>query len=321
MAREYARWNVTASGDDDWRALPWAAQWLYKTLWDHPKLTYCGVLDWRPGRIAAAAAGMDAATVRSLAQCLEARLFVVIDEDTEEMLIRSWARFDGLMRQPRMAVSFATAFAAVESATVRGVLVHEARKIREREPELAGWAKPEVAELLGRKAIDPRSRVLPADPFESGFPAPLGPASPSVSVSFGPNASGPLGHVSVPPTPSPAPTPSLLLQEPAPATAVARRGTRIPDPFPITPEMVAWARDNAPGIDHRAVTERFVDYWRGVSGGKGVKADWVATWRNWLRRESEAHGRPSPARRGTTDQRVEDAIDLARRLAAEEGAA
>jgi hypothetical protein len=75
-----------------------------------------------------------------------------------------------------------------------------------------------------------------------------------------------------------------------------KRGTRIPDPFPITAEMVAWARENAPGIDHRAVTERFVDYWRGISGTKGVKADWEATWRNWLRRESENRpaGRPSP---------------------------
>ncbi len=59
--------------------------------------------------------------------------------------------------------------------------------------------------------------------------------------------------------------------------------------------MVTWARENAPGIDHRAVTERFVDYWRGMSGAKGVKLDWVATWWNWLRRESENRtGRPMP---------------------------
>lgn len=60
--------------------------------------------------------------------------------------------------------------------------------------------------------------------------------------------------------------------------------------------MVSWARENAPGIDHAAVTDRFVDYWRGISGSKGVKLDWTATWRNWLRRESEQRrtGRPSP---------------------------
>lgn len=298
MGREFARWNVTASGDDDWRALPWPAQWLYKTLWDHPRLSYCGVIDWRPGKIAAAAHGMDADTIRMLARCLEARLFVVIDEMTEELLIRSWARFDGLMRQPRMAVSFATAFAAVESAEVRGVLVHEARKIHDREPDLAGWGKPAVAELLSRTAVDPRSRALPGDPFGSGFGVTFGPVSPSVSVPFGANASEGLGPVSVPPTPAPTPTPapSLLLPATAPADAVARRGSRIPDPFEISADMVSWARENAPGIDHAAVTDRFVDYWRGISGSKGVKLDWTATWRNWLRRESEQRrtGRPSP---------------------------
>lgn len=79
-------------------------------------------------------------------------------------------------------------------------------------------------------------------------------------------------------------------------TGSKSRGTRIPDPFPITPEMVAWAREHTPGIDHRAVTEAFVDYWRGVPGAKGVKLDWPATWRNWLRRERDDHRQPAADR-------------------------
>ena len=51
--------------------------------------------------------------------------------------------------------------------------------------------------------------------------------------------------------------------------------------------MVQWARRETPGLDHRAVTARFEDYWRAVPGAKGVKVDWEATWRNWLRREFE----------------------------------
>ena len=67
-------------------------------------------------------------------------------------------------------------------------------------------------------------------------------------------------------------------------------------PLTITPEMVAWAREHTPGIDHRAVTEAFVDYWRGVPGTKGVKLDWPATWRNWLRRERDDHRQPAADR-------------------------
>lgn len=81
----------------------------------------------------------------------------------------------------------------------------------------------------------------------------------------------------------------------------ARKGTPIPTPFPVTPEMVAWARENVPNLDHKAVTDRFADYWAGVAGPKGIKLDWVATWRNWLRREADdggtgarlPHGRPT----------------------------
>jgi hypothetical protein len=28
---------------------------------------------------------------------------------------------------------------------------------------------------------------------------------------------------------------------------------------------------------------KFPDYWAGISGAKGVKLDWSATWRNWIR--------------------------------------
>ena len=33
--------------------------------------------------------------------------------------------------------------------------------------------------------------------------------------------------------------------------------------------------------------ERFRDYWTGKAGKDGRKADWPATWRNWIRRAAE----------------------------------
>ncbi|MFE3452425.1 hypothetical protein ACFXJ8_26225 [Nonomuraea sp. NPDC059194] len=67
-------------------------------------------------------------------------------------------------------------------------------------------------------------------------------------------------------------------------------GTRLPDDFPLTAEMIAWARENAPTCatpDHEA----FCDYWRSVPGAKGRKLDWIATWRNWMRREHNDRAR------------------------------
>ena len=46
------------------------------------------------------------------------------------------------------------------------------------------------------------------------------------------------------------------------------------------------------------VAARFRDYWIGVAGAKGRKADWAATWRNWIRRDIDDKcskpGGPSP---------------------------
>lgn len=80
----------------------------------------------------------------------------------------------------------------------------------------------------------------------------------------------------------------------ATATPKAKRGTRIPEPFTVTPEMVAWARSECPGLDHKAVTEKFIDHWRAQPGQRGVKLDWVATWRNWMRREHEQRAARGP---------------------------
>lgn len=76
-----------------------------------------------------------------------------------------------------------------------------------------------------------------------------------------------------------------------------RRGTRIPDDFAVTSEMATWAAQNVPLVDTTSETDRFRDYWAGVSGQRGTKLDWVATWRNWMRRadDDRTRGRRSQA--------------------------
>ena len=212
MAREHAQVNVSIWQDEDFLALPPAAQHLYMVLWTHPGLSYCGVVDWRPGRIAKRARGWIAADVQQAADCLSAHYFLVIDEDTEECLIRSWVRWDGLMKQPRIAVSYANAYATVASPTLRRVVVHELLKMRDRQPELAGLTRPQVVEMLVLPSVSAKDLPTPKDPFGDGFAHGFGH---SVAHKFGdrlgqdlgeplPNVSG---SVSVPPTPAPAPAP------------------------------------------------------------------------------------------------------------------
>jgi hypothetical protein len=58
------------------------------------------------------------------------------------------------------------------------------------------------------------------------------------------------------------------------------RGTRLPLDWKPRPED---------GEDQKEL-EKFRDYWMAVSGQKGVKRDWDATWRNWLRNAKDWSG-------------------------------
>lgn len=41
------------------------------------------------------------------------------------------------------------------------------------------------------------------------------------------------------------------------------------------------------GVPWNSEAEKFRDYWSAQAGAKGRKADWTATWRNWIRRAAE----------------------------------
>jgi hypothetical protein len=98
--------------------------------------------------------------------------------------------------------------------------------------------------------------------------------------------------------------------------AAAPGGTRIPDDFAVTPEMKQWAIDK--GFDHldlTAITEAFFDFWKGKPGAAGRKADWVATWRNWVRRDAADNRAP----RRTTDTDPYAGFKTVEQLKAERG--
>jgi uncharacterized protein YdaU (DUF1376 family) len=81
-----------------------------------------------------------------------------------------------------------------------------------------------------------------------------------------------------------------------PATNAPRKrsadtnGTRLPDGWKPDAALYAWAATERPDCDVNLELDAFVDHWRAQPGAKGRKADWNATWRNWIRR---ANARPA----------------------------
>lgn len=169
MASEHARIRRDIWADDDWRDLTSSEQWLYLHLLTSPALSFCGTTDWRPSRIAAATGELSASDIQVFAQGLTAARFILADDETEEVMIRSWAKHDGLVRSPNMAKALAKSYAAVASKVLRGVIVDQLTILRSKEPDLGGWEH--IEEVMKKRSLpfDEGVEILSSNP--SGNPS------------------------------------------------------------------------------------------------------------------------------------------------------
>lgn len=116
--------------------------------------------------------------------------------------------------------------------------------------------------------------------------------------------SGLLNETQVEPTHNPNQEPLTINQEPETslkdlvpqqAAPPKKRATRLPDDWKPTAEY--W---EAASLINKSITQewfvstahKFKDYWIAKSGKDATKADWLATWRNWIRRDVENQGAP-----------------------------
>jgi len=86
---------------------------------------------------------------------------------------------------------------------------------------------------------------------------------------------------------------STARAERSPAPAAAARGTRLPDDWRPPDDWLRWALDQRPEWGPEVVCEvaaAFADHWRALPGKDGRRVDWLATWRNWVRRERRPRG-------------------------------
>lgn len=159
MAREHANIQIDIWNDPDFRELSASAQLLYIQLLSSATLTYAGVADWRPKRIAVLSKGRTPADVVAAMKELVTGLFIVVDEDTEEALVRSYFKWDGLMLKPNVAKAMVKAWAKVHSLTIKAVIVHELRRLSLQFPEWRAFEVEEVRQLCEKDSINPAELV------------------------------------------------------------------------------------------------------------------------------------------------------------------
>ncbi|MFI7125941.1 hypothetical protein ACIBQ1_09625 [Nonomuraea sp. NPDC050153] len=211
MARSEARIFTTIWQDVQFLVLSEGAQRLYLFLLSQPDLSHCGLIALRERRWARSAAGLTVDRVTAALKELDAARFVVIDEDTEEVLIRSLIRRDQIWKQPNVMKSAREAAQLIESPHLRASLLEELRRIPSEEAsELARRVLADFMGDLAKGSGNPSSNP-------SGNPSVEPSADPSGAPSQG-KGEGYGGKVEASPLPGiPSPLP------PSAATAPPRR--------------------------------------------------------------------------------------------------
>lgn len=77
---------------------------------------------------------------------------------------------------------------------------------------------------------------------------------------------------------------------PQKAKSATTRGTRLPQDWRPSTALVESMEAECPGLNLRNEHRVFADYWQSAAGARGVKADWDATWRNWMRKAHRENG-------------------------------
>ena len=139
MARDHARFKIKVWDDADFTALRVAEQHAYFALSSNRGLSRCGVITYIPNRFENLAADLTAARLKAAVTGLRAARFVVLDEHTQELLVRTYVRHDGVLDRLNMGKATGSAFEAVVSDSIRAAIGDELARLMKEKPDLEGW--------------------------------------------------------------------------------------------------------------------------------------------------------------------------------------
>lgn len=145
MAQDFAPLLRSIWSDDDFRALSSDAQYVYLLLLSHPDRNAAGVLPFTIRKWCRLSTDMKPARMRAAIDELDLAAFVVLDEDTEELLVRSYIRRATVYKHIRMLMNALRECSEVESERLRSALGQELVRL----PKLA---VPEHNERMATEA-------------------------------------------------------------------------------------------------------------------------------------------------------------------------
>ena len=159
---KYVRVMRSIWTDPDWLALPSRSKMIYLQLISQANISKAGVLPTVPKRWASMYPDLDVDDVLSAIGDLESAGFVLVDDDTEELLVRTYMRYDEMYAQPNGRKAISAALDEIVSGTLRETVVEELAELTgegsgnpSRNPSGKGSGNPS-----GKGSLTPRTRNL-----------------------------------------------------------------------------------------------------------------------------------------------------------------
>ncbi|MGQ4513633.1 hypothetical protein [Streptomyces sp. DW26H14] len=301
MARGHGRILTSIWEDSDFLALDEREQRLYLFLISQPNLNHAGLLPLTLRRWSRKAAGLTSAELEKRLQALETGRFIVVDDDTEELLIRSFVRNDGVWRMPKVMGAMVSGAMEISSKRLQLALLAEMKRIplgelSDEPTTYRGSAGPSIRQQVATHIRDLRKAFGDPDPTptEGGYRTPSDTPSgpPSDTPDEGGRKASTRGRAGASRAHSPAPTPAPEEErgggprDESRPEPVARAGrpdgpTALPDDFHLNDTMRRWAVATfGNALDPEFETQQFISYWR-AEGRK--KRNWHDAWQKWCR--------------------------------------
>lgn len=129
MARSYANITTGIWRDPEFRALSTAAQRLYLMLLTQADISSCGIVPLTVKRWANNASDSHPDSLSIALAELADTLFVMVDETTEEVLIRTFVKWDGGANNPKRRPAIFAAVQAIQSTELSQVARRELAKL------------------------------------------------------------------------------------------------------------------------------------------------------------------------------------------------
>lgn len=224
--RAHGRIQTSIWMDEEFLALPAEPQRMFMFLLSQPDISQAGMLPLRARKWAQKWDGGTPAAVRDALAVLEAGRFVLVDDDTEEVMVRTFVRGDGVFRQPKVMLRMREDFKAIESRKLRDSFLVELRRLpfEELSAEPGGRSgdlpsvRSQVQDIVESILVEfgPTPTVPDASDEPSGtLPVPVakGIGDPSETLPVGTRVRA--GAFPLPPTPYP--QPQLIPSPAAPA--------------------------------------------------------------------------------------------------------